>query len=298
MRTFFVVLAAPLFIACTGSVQVQASASVEAGGGAPAPSAVSAEDQPKADSSSSITIRYAPPAVGKTITRKRENTLTAHLTSGKGMTLTVHTVSERTLKALAVTGDRVDKIEVKFVAEETTVFAGKNKSKSFQLPVAGRTFVLARGVVRPRVFAAEGVPASPKDSALVAQLVPRIDEDEGIENGGFPTGSIAVGDRVTTLERTLAWELARMSGAGTVRSLTIKLAELRDGASGREAVFAIDLAFTELQGDLRFDEQLTGTMVCRADGHLVSMKAKGPAVIEGPFGRADGTQEMTVTETE
>jgi hypothetical protein len=63
-------------------------------------------------------------------------------------------------------------------------------------------------------------------------------------------------------------------------------------------VFALDLAWTELQGDLRFDEQLTGTMVCRADGHLVSMKAKGPAVIEGPFGRAEGTQEMTITETE
>lgn len=298
MRTLLVVLlAAPLSIACTGSIQANVSAKAGTEASAPA-SSPSAEEPPSTDSSQSITIHYAPPRVGATITRKRENKLTAHVGPGKGNTLVGRSISERTIKVLAVSGERIDKIEVRFVTEESTFSAGKKKTQSLHLPIAGRTFVLARGTVRPQVFAAEGVPASPKDSALVAQLVPRIDPDEGLENGGFPTGSITVGERVPSLERAIASDLARKSGNASVRSVSVTLVELRDGSSGREAVFAFDLAWSLVMAELSLDERLTGTMICRADGRLVSMSAKGPAVIEGPLGRAEGFEEMTVTETD
>ncbi|MBI2390893.1 MAG: hypothetical protein HYV09_14980 [Deltaproteobacteria bacterium] len=294
-RWLAVLLAAPLVAGCTGTVQVKASASASSGAET---AAVAPGDSPTTEASRSITIRYGAATVGSKTTRRLEHVVTGHALTGKSASFTVRHVAEQSLKVLAVEGERASRLEVTFVSDETTVLGVKGKPKVLTGPLAGRTFILARGVVRPRVFASDGVPASPHDSALVSRLFPRLDEGDAFDNGGFPTGSMAIGDRVPSLEQVMAWDIGRASGGtAKVSSLTVRLADLRDAESDRQAVFSIDLAWSEAFGEIRFDGQLAGAMIYRSDGRLVSMKVKGPASIEGIAGRAEGVQELSLTET-
>ncbi len=284
---------------CTGAAQVQVKDEAQAPIEEPTSSSSAEKDPVTASGNNSITIHYAPPAVGKKTHVRIETDLAFHL--GKGGQLTAHQVFDRREEVLAVKGDRVTRLKVSFLEGKLVIASGKKgKPKTLEDPLVGGTWVVSEGGLQPVVQTEGGAPASPWTAAKVGLRYKRFDQEGKIENGGYPQGSISIGMRVPSLEQAFMESNAIDTDLlGRASDVTILLKEVKGaGEAGAVAVFELSSGYhlSEKATGRAVDLVVSGTLSARAsDGHLLGWKLGG--TLDGTNGvQGTFTSVGTVTE--
>lgn len=297
---------------CTGSAQVQVKAEPTAPLEEPTSSSSAEKDATPTADKGSVTIHYAPPAVGKKSHVRVETDFA--IQSGKGGVLHAQQVFDRREEVLAVKGDRVTRLKVSFLEGKLTVTHGNPlpsagapaakdpkakgkpakapKGKVFEDPLVGGTWIVSEGGLQPIVETEGGAPASPWTAAKVGIRYRRFDAAGKIENGGYPQGSIGVGMRVPSLENAFLEANSLDSDLlGRVKDVTITLKEVKETGGSSVAVFELISTYdlSEKSTGRSFSFALWGTLSARAsDGHLLGWKLSGTM---------DGTQGVQGTFT-
>lgn len=299
---------------CTGSAQVQVKAEATAPLEEPTSSSSAEKDPTPSADKGSVTIHYAPPAVGKKVHVRIETELL--IQGGKGGGLQAHQVFERREEVLAVKGDRITRLKVSFLEGKVTVTHGNPaaaaakvdpktkkpkgpKATVFEDPLVGGTWVVSEGGLQPVVETEGGAPASPWTAAKVGLRYKRFDAAGKIENGGYPQGSISIGMRVPSLENAfMETNAVDTDLLGRASNVAITLKEVKETGGSSVAVFELvssyDLSEKSTGRGLSF--ALWGSLSARAsDGHLLGWKLSG--TMDGTQG-AQGTFTSVGTVTE
>jgi hypothetical protein len=287
-RTFVVALAAlvALFTCLAGC--------------APAPSAA----RPPSSSSNEIVIHVKPMAVGmvavSTSTLQRE-TLVQVGDLPRKVEMTYKKLTTTRDEILAMVDGHRTRSRITFVQHE--VHEGpRGHIEVTPSRVAGKTYVVERRGADVIVTGADGAAVADEERAAVLEELPNF--GKGARFGeGIPSGPIRVGERVDSMEKVMAAELAEGERGPDASDVSITLEEIRDVDGVPCAVFRLHVTFGGKTDDhATAKATMSGTMVIRStDGWTVEETGWGPISFRGETtidGRptpisASGTLRMT-----
>lgn len=205
------------------------------------------------------------PAVGQTREETSDITMTL-----KGASTVER--SKRIEKVLAVTGDTVTKMQVKFESAEPNA------------AVVGKTYVVDANAITDEA----GKAAAPGEAKDVRKIYRAIGKPDPIA-ASLPTAALHPGEKVDALAKAIGEQMKDDGEGITAEGVVVTFKEAR----GDIGVFDVSLKLAKNEPPVTMTIDAKGeAWVSTKDGQTTKLDLKGPITIHG--GPLEGTGEMTM----
>jgi hypothetical protein len=240
----------------------------------PAPSAEKAIETP-------TFVKKAPAANQKAEeTSKMKMTLTLDVDptgSGKSTSMSMDTKENETRdeEILAVSGDAITKVKVKYAELESTMTEGTKETKKPD-PRSGKTYVVSFEGGKLSVMGEDGKPAVPVEATLVEKDYHQLGKPDPI-TAALPARTLKPGEKVPEVAEAMKQMLKSSGGDGMdISDVSATFKE----KSGDDGVFDVTMTLGKTDGPMKMSMPLKGELHVRtADGQLSSMKLSGPVTV-------------------
>jgi hypothetical protein len=193
--------------------------------------------------------------------------------SGKSTSTSMDTKENETREEeiLAVSGDAITKVKVKYTELDSTMSEGGKESKKPD-PRSGKTYVVSFKDGKLEVLGEDGKPAVPVEATLVEKDYHLLGKPDPI-TAALPARTLKPGEKVPEVADAMK---AMLKSSGNDMDISDVSATFKE-KSGDEGVFDVTVTLGKADGPMKMSMPLKGELHVRtADGQLASMKLSGP----------------------
>ena len=198
--------------------------------------------------------------------------------SGKSVNTTMDTTQDqsREEEILAVTGDAITKVKVKYTTLDSSMTEGGKATKEPD-PRVGKTYVVSSKDGKVEVLGEDGKAAVPVEATLVEKDFQRLGKADPIA-AALPARVLKPGENVPELADAIK-AMMKSNGGGKDMEISDVTATFKE-KSGDEGIFDVALTLGKADGPMKMSVPLKGELHLRtADGQMASIKLAGPVTV-------------------